>query len=590
MANNTKEIGKLIIAIIAIVLLIAVIPPANASTNATQIQPFWARHLSLSVQDAPVTNSSTVIASPPPRTPDTTPIVLNLVTNFNVTRHGLSSPAPKTYVNGIATAPEIPTQGWALIELVFTGRAMGLVYDSGYSFNVNNNTVFWGSSPEYGNWTVYSNLTLYEALFNGTFFWQWNSPGAIINGTFLTNISLYFYPADSNFPAPKEPNMVVPVLPTMSSGGWHMSPSDNFIINNVTLPDNIEQAILQVWAYGFSYDEFWYSNEPSFRAIIVSVDGNNISSILPFPYINTGGIYLFSWRPITGVFTMNDRFYMLPMNAFLGMIEGTHEWSFKMPVLMPGWSIAASMLLYTDASAGRATQVSQYFHMSNISTYQVGTPGVSAQAIFDQYDNISYSGTSTLSINGAQVEYSLNTSEMFYNDQFITPVWQNISGNEITSTVQHISVIENGVYHNNTLTEKTYFPIAMDTYFAISITHTTNGGYPMYGLADFGLTNLTQGWIQVDTNLEQMKVSVVEDIVTSNDAFAITNLTLISPTAGYLGVIYSATGFTAKSFIYVGMSSTFQYYRHYLVAGSEDLVPSNYVQPIYMNAVYEINY
>jgi len=147
MANNTKEIGKLIIAIIAIVLLIAVIPPANASTNATQMQPFQARHLSLSVQDAPVTNSSTVIASPPPRTPDTTPIVLNLVTNFNVTRHGLSSPAPKTYVNGTATAPEIPTQGWALIELVFTGRAMGLVYDSGYSFNVNNNTVFWGSSP-----------------------------------------------------------------------------------------------------------------------------------------------------------------------------------------------------------------------------------------------------------------------------------------------------------------------------------------------------------------------------------------------------------------------------------------------------------
>ncbi len=75
----------------------------------------------------------------------------------------------------------------------------------------------------------------------------------------------------------------------MSSGGWHITPSLNHVSNNVSIPYDVQSAVLQVWAYGFSYDEFWYSNEPSFMAIIVSVDGNNISSILPFPYINTWG-------------------------------------------------------------------------------------------------------------------------------------------------------------------------------------------------------------------------------------------------------------------------------------------------------------
>jgi len=584
-----KIVEDLGIVFIALILVVSVLPGQVMATPTHEsykinINP---RFINYTIPDL-ITNSSTVLVSPPPKVPNTTPVVMNLVTNFNVTRHGLSSPAPKSYVNGTSIAPPMPPGGWALIELEFQGKAMGLVYDSGFSFNVDNNTLLWGSSPEYGTWTVYYNLTIYESLFVGKFFWQWNSLGAIINGTFLSNITLYFYPSSQSYRAQNEPNLIIPVLPTMTSGGWHITPNTPKVQNTVTIPSNVTQAILQVWAYGFSYDEFWYSNEPSFRTIIIGVDGTNISSILPFPYINTGGIYLFSWRPITGVFTMHDRFYMENMTPYLGMIEGTHTWSFYMPVRMQGWSISASLLLYTSNNISKAIQISHSFDMQNVTTVQSGTPYVSNVSIYDQYDNITYSGVSQYTINGANITSSISASETFVNLQYITPVWENISGYELTKIITTTSGYNHGITWQYSTSTKIYYPLSMDTYFSIEITQTTNGGYPMYGLADFGLTNLVQGWIE--TVSSPLGTNVMEDIVYSNDAFAITNLTLISPTAGYLGQIYSASGFTWKVYVSVFLGCYYSHYEHYIIAGSLDLTPPNYIQPIWTNYISQYNY
>ncbi|WP_075056518.1 hypothetical protein [Thermogymnomonas acidicola] len=299
----------------------------------------------------PIYNSSTVLASLPPVIPNTQPVVVQLVHDFIVYRNNTSVPTSREAISGSFVAPpQSPPTGWALILLKFNGSASGVVYDSGYSFNVDNNTLLWGTSPEYGNWTVYRNLTLYEALFTGKVYWQWNSPGTIVQGRFESNITLYFYPADAQFPATSEPNLIIPILPSMSSFDYHLTPSKPYVTSEVTVPSDVYRAEIQIWLYGFSFQEFWYSNEPSFNMLLVNVSNRAVASVLPFPYINTGGIDLFAWRPVTGAFTLHDRFYFEDVTGDLGgFIEGTHVWNFSMPDLAyPYFVVTASLLLYTS--------------------------------------------------------------------------------------------------------------------------------------------------------------------------------------------------------------------------------------------------
>jgi len=586
------RLSVLFIAFIMI-LSIFVIPPGTGShvmakENGISIQPH-AHLLSLASDPSyPVNNSSTIIASPPPQTPNTTPYVLNLVSNFVVHRGGLNKPAPRTFINGTAVPPPMPPQGWALIELVYTGNASGTVYDSGYSLNVNNNTLFWGSSPEYGNWTVYDNLTVYTALFTSSFFWQWNSPGAIVNGTFVTSIKLLFYPADAQYPAPSTPNLMVPILPSMTSGGYQITPTHRTVYGNVTVPADTTAAILQLWVYGFSYDEFWYSNEPSYRDVIVNVSGMPVWSLLPFPYINTGGIDLFSWRPITGVYTLNDRLYMENITAALGLIEGTHEWSFNIPNLLPSWSITASLLLYTNPLALSARLSYYNFTMPVVHTVQTST---STQETFNQSAQLNYSYASYIYMDDGFELASTSVFENFTNNQTLTAVWENLSGNETTVirdyTLFHTAFSSLSDYQNIFV----YYPLSMDTFFSITITHTTDGGFPEYGNASFGLTNLTQGWIQRSVSLTShgtyysLRNSLVANVVNSDKSEVISNLTLISPTAGILGAIYHVQGFTGKRYIAVSSAWPVEYYTHVLQAGSMNLTPPDYIQPLLINLV-----
>lgn len=599
-----KRVGCILLAALFVLSFFFILPAsAGNHLKGTSISPgsdsmlsgTAVDHMLSLAADPAVNNSSTIIASPPPTTPNTVPVAMQLVSNFVVHRGGLNKPAPITFTEGQASPPPTPAQGWALIELVFTGNASGTVYDSGYSFNVDNNTLFWGSSPEYGNWTVYDNLTVYSSLLTAPFAWRWNSPGAIVNGTFVTSIELLFYPADEQFPAPSTPNLVIPILPSMTSGGYHISPSDRTVYGNVTVPFDTTAAILQIWVYGFSFDEFWYSNEPSFRDVIVNVSSTPIWSLLPFPYINTGGIDLFAWRPITGVYTMNDRLYMENITAALGMIEGPHEWSFNIPNLLPGWSITASLLLYTNPAALGATLSSYEFQMPLVSTSQSGQLFVSPQATFNQSAQISFAYSSYIRmLNG--YEYSATSvSENFVNDQFITPVWENITGTETTAIRSYTSIQMGSslpvTEYSDTLIS---YPLAMDTFFTITVTHTTNGGYPMYGNASFGLTNLTQAWIQSTNDLfiegihSSVLNTVTSDIVNSDADVVVSNLTLISPTAGILGAITHVQGFTGKLFASTEISVLNKYYIHRLQAGALNLTPPNYVQPLLVNIIISV--
>src|SRR5207245_6042697 len=101
----------------------------------------------------------------------------------------------------------------------------------------------------------------------------------------------------------------------------------------VTLPTNALRIVLELFAKGNSCDEFWYGSEPdayananglcgggAFREIQVTVDGTLAGVVWPFPYIFTGGVNAFLWRPIAAVGAYNEDPYQVDLAQFVWMV------------------------------------------------------------------------------------------------------------------------------------------------------------------------------------------------------------------------------------------------------------------------------
>ena len=151
-----------------------------------------------------------------------------------------------------------PTGTWALILLNYTGQAVAGVYDSSFRAYIDQAQVFFGTTPEYGIWYDEADMTPYSSLLVGTFNFTFLLGAAVTSGYFLTSVSLLFYPVPLGGDAPTEPNQVIPL--------WHrvfVSTTSTFVWDVATVPQNVTNATLQLWAYGFGPDEFWYASSPA---------------------------------------------------------------------------------------------------------------------------------------------------------------------------------------------------------------------------------------------------------------------------------------------------------------------------------------
>ena len=100
------------------------------------------------------------------------------------------------------------------------------------------------------------------------------------------------------------------------------------------MPTNVEAAYLDVFAQGQQGDEFWYTCAPndvaaelencgnsSFREAEVTIDGTAAGVAPIYPWIFTGGIDPFLWRPIPGVHTLNFEPYRVDLTPFAGVLS-----------------------------------------------------------------------------------------------------------------------------------------------------------------------------------------------------------------------------------------------------------------------------
>ena len=360
---------------------------------------------------------SAVRVAPAPWVPDTVPTVVTLGTNLKNA--------------GFNQAVSLPNGSWERIILNYTGQVVSSVYDSSYEMWVDSVPVLFGTTPEYGTWTVLQDLTEYSVLLRGTAHLDFRLGDAVIgNGYFLTNLTLSFYPAPAGMPLPVVPSAFVPLFE-----GSNLVPSRETNFTLASIPNDVANATLEVYEYGFGpngQDEFWYQDlqtGSTYREITIAADGVPIAADYPFPFINTGGIDLFLWRPVTSVATLENRPQRFDMTADLPLIEGAHNFTVNFTGISPGssWFVDADLALYLNPNVTGSTLVT---HNASVTAFPPVTHGAVLEergyANFSTESVLNYANRSTVQVLGSLSEmFSANITQASLDGGLVT--WKNIS-------------------------------------------------------------------------------------------------------------------------------------------------------------------
>jgi hypothetical protein len=412
--------------------------------------------------------------TPAPALPDTTPTVLHVSNDAQ----GCCE-----YVN------ETPAGGpWDSVVLNYTGTAVNGVYDSSYRAYVSGAQVLFGTTPEYGTWTVLDNLTEYEALLEPGANFTFILSAATLGGYFETSLTLSFYPAPAGAPVPSEPTEVVPLWSKQ-----FVKPTATTVTANSTVPDNASAVTLELWAYGFQNDEFWWAAASPARSVDISVDGSPFAAVYPFPYVNTGGVDLFLWRPIPAVFTLSDRPYDVNLTGALGALTGRHTYTATIGNrdANSDWLVEGTLLVWTNASVSGASLTGHAATFPN--------PVVSGSTTSS---STSFRDNSTLATAAGPVDVSTSVTGSFQQTE--TSVtgptngtsWENLSQMS-TMTDRTVAAGPNAtVYANSTRA----FLMSTDLGSRFVVSSTTGGSYPIKGNGTTSMLDVQQQWTELTTS------------------------------------------------------------------------------------------
>ena len=166
-------------------------------------------------------------------------------------------------------------------------------------------------------WHVERDLTDYSALFSAPQSGLVNL-GNLVDSTYtgiLTgSAKLLFYPLPPRSTAPRTPDVVLPLSAGAAGGTVSLSTTSSTLARSFALPTNIERAYLDVYVQSQGRDEFFYTCVPSdvadkpspaaapaSREAEISIDGQPAGVAPVVPWIYTGGIDPYLWRPIPGL-------------------------------------------------------------------------------------------------------------------------------------------------------------------------------------------------------------------------------------------------------------------------------------------------
>lgn len=400
-------------------------------------------------------SANTVTANPAVPRPGTTPCTVTLFQNFDFSNFN------PQYFN--YTPPSGCPGPWAAVvfEADWSVDA-GRQFDRTGEIWIGGANIFFGTTPEPSadvmrTWHTESNLTELTPLFaiaqQGRV-----DLGNLVNQTYTSHIHgsayLQFYPLSQGQNPPATANIVLPMSAGPTGGTVTLNSPTDQLAATFTLPTNVERAYLDVFAQGQSTDEFWWTCAPnnvaselqncgstSFREAEVSIDGTPAGVAPVYPWIFTGGIDPFLWRPVPGVHTLNFEPYRVDLTPFAGVLSNGQQHTVAVSVYNADmyFSACADLLLYQDSGSNQVT--------GSVTTNTISAPDPMIN------ENIYYNGTLaegplTVTVNrGFTVEGFVNTSHGTVD----TKVVQSID----FTNHQNYYVLENGTVYDQTVVQST---------------------------------------------------------------------------------------------------------------------------------------
>jgi hypothetical protein len=364
-------------------------------------------------------SANTVTANAPVPRPSTTPCTVQLFTNLDFADFN-----PKFF----NYAPPAGCPGpWAAV--VFEGDwsvDAGRQFDRTGEIWIGGANIFFGTTPEPSHdveriWHTESDLTEYSPLFVAPQDGRVDL-GNLVDQTYTSHIHgsavLQFYPLGQGQNPPPTASVVLPMAADPTGGTVTLnSPSDQ-LTGTFTLPTNVERAYLDVFAQGQSGDEFWYTCAPSdvagelfncgstsFREAEVTIDGQPAGVAPVYPWIFTGGIDPYLWRPVPGVHTLNFEPYRVDLTPFAALLsngQGQHTVAVSVFNADQYFSATASLLLYLDSGSTQVTGA--------LTTNTIGQPDPVIVEDISTSSSIAYGTLSVTSNRGFTVEGFVNTS------------------------------------------------------------------------------------------------------------------------------------------------------------------------------------
>lgn len=316
-------------------------------------------------------SANTVTANAPVPRPGTTPCTVQLFTNFDFADFN-----PKYF----AYFPPADCPGsWAAVVLEADWSVdAGRQFDRTAEIWIGGANVYFGTTAEPSQnvmraWHTESNLTDYTPLFTVKQVGRVDL-GNLVNGTYTSHLhgsaTLQFYPLAQGQSPPQTADVVLPMAAGSTGGTVTLNTPSDQLTKTFTLPTNVERVYLDVFAQSQSGDEFWYTCAPNdvagelencgstgFREGEVSIDGQPAGVAPIYPWIYTGGIDPYLWRPIPGIHTLNFEPYRVDLTPFAGVLSDGQQHTVALNVYNADgyFSATATVLLYLDAGSSQVT-------------------------------------------------------------------------------------------------------------------------------------------------------------------------------------------------------------------------------------------
>ena len=301
----------------------------------------------------------------------------------------------------------------------------GRQFDRTGAIWIGGTTIYFGTTAEPSRnvertWHTESNLTELAPVFAGPQQGRVDL-GNLVNDQYTSHIhgsaDLQFYPLAQGQQPPPTANIVLPMAADSTGGTVTLNTPNDQLAQTFMLPPNVERAYLDVWAQGQQGDEFWWTCAPNdvagelencgntaFREAEVSIDGTPAGVAPIYPWIFTGGIDPYLWRPIPGVHTLNFEPYRVDLTPFAGVLSNGQPHTVAVYVYNANtyFSALANLLLYQDLGSQQVT--------GSVTTNTIGQPDPTATEHIREIPAIVWGTLAVQSDRGFTVEGTANTS------------------------------------------------------------------------------------------------------------------------------------------------------------------------------------